>query len=60
MIAFPSLFRHVLVSPIKTQARLEPEIVLLLHQLNVLRRHVASKPKPTMADRVLFVWFHRL
>ena len=42
MITFLSLFLHVLISPTKTQARLEPEIVLLLHQLNVLRQDVAS------------------
>ena len=35
MIAFLSLFLHVLVSPLKTQARLEAEIVMLRHQLNV-------------------------
>ena len=60
MTAFLSLFLHVLVSPIETQARLEAEIVLLRHQLNVLRRRVPSKPKITMADRLLFVWLHRL
>jgi len=42
---FLKLFVHVLVSPFKTQARLEAEIVLLRHQLNVLRRRVPSKSK---------------
>jgi hypothetical protein len=42
MIAFLSLFLHVLVSPLKTPARLEAEIVMLRHQLNVLRRRVPS------------------
>src|SRR5712664_2861882 len=60
MIAFLSLFLHVVVSPFKTQARLEAEIVLLRHQLNVLRRRVPSKPKLSVADRLLFVWLHRL
>jgi hypothetical protein len=46
MIAFLSLFLHVLVSPFKTQARLEAEISVLRHQLNVLSRHAPSKPKP--------------
>ena len=32
MIAFLILFLHVLVSPFKTQAQLEAEIVLLRHQ----------------------------
>ena len=60
MIAFLSLFLHVLIAPFKTQARLEAEIVLLRHQLNVLRRHVPVKPRLAIADRVLFVWLYRL
>lgn len=60
MIEFLKLFVHVLVSPFKTQARLEAEIVLLRHQLNVLRRRVPSKPRLTVADRLLFVWLYRL
>jgi transposase InsO family protein len=42
------------------QARLEAEILVLRHQLNVLRRRVPSKPKLTVADRLIFVWFYRL
>src|SRR5512141_881424 len=60
MIGFLILFLHVLVSPFKTRARLEAEIVLLRHQLNLLRRRVPSKPKLTVADRLLFVWLFRL
>jgi len=60
MMAFLILFLHVLVSPFKTQARLEAEIVLLRHQLSVLRQRVPSRPKLTVADRLLFVWLYRL
>ena len=61
MIAvFLILLVHVLVSPYKTQARLEAEIVLLRHQLSVLRQRVPSRPKLTVADRLLFVWLYRL
>jgi hypothetical protein len=60
MMAFLVLLFHVVVSPFKTQARLEAEIVMLRHQLNVLRRRVAPKPKLTVADRLLFVWLYRL
>jgi hypothetical protein len=60
MIAFVSLFLHILVSPFKTQARLEAEISVLRHQLNVLRRQVLSKPRLTVADRLIFVWLYRL
>jgi transposase InsO family protein len=60
MIAFLILLVHVLVSPFKTRARLEAEIVLLRHQLSVLRQRVPSRPKLTVADRVLFDWLYRL
>src|SRR6266446_8651853 len=60
MIAFLILFVVVLASPFKTQARLEAEIVLLRHQLSVLRQRVPSKPRLTVADRLLFVWLYRL
>src|SRR5215469_8728444 len=53
MIAFLDLLLHVVVSPFKTQARLEAEIILLRHQLNVLRRRVPSPPKLVVADRLL-------
>jgi hypothetical protein len=56
MIEFLSLVAHIMVSPFKTRARLEAEIILLRHQLNVLRRRLPSKPKLTVADRLLFVW----
>src|SRR4030081_438239 len=58
MIAFLILLVHVLVSPFKTQARPEAEIVLLRHQLSVLRQRVPSKPRLTVADRLLFVWLY--
>jgi transposase InsO family protein len=60
MIEFLILLLHVLVSPFKTQARLEAEIVLLRHQLNVLRQRVPSTPRLTVADRLLLVWLYRL
>lgn len=59
MIAFLILVLHVLASPFKTQARLEAEIVMLRHQLTVLRRKV-PKPKLVPSDRLLFVWLYRL
>jgi hypothetical protein len=60
MIAFLSLLLHVVVSPFRTKARLEVEIILLRHQLNVLRRRVPSNPKLAVADRLVFVWLYRL
>jgi hypothetical protein len=38
MIAFLILVLHVVVALLKTKARLEAEIIVLRHQLNVLRR----------------------
>ena len=55
MINSLELFIHILVSPFKTQARLEAEIVPLRHQLNVLRRRAPSRLKLAIADRLLFV-----
>jgi transposase InsO family protein len=60
MIEFLSLVVHIVVSPFKTCARLEAEIILLRHQVNVLRRRLPPKPKLTVADRLLFVWLYRL
>ena len=40
MIEFLSLVAHIVVSPFKTRARLEAEIILLRHQVNVLRRRL--------------------
>jgi hypothetical protein len=60
MLDFLKLFVHVLVSPFKSKARLEAEIVVLRQQLMVLRRRLPSKPKLTVADRLLFVWLYRL
>ena len=58
MMAFLILFLHVLVSPFETRARLEAEIVLLRHQLNVLRRRVPSKPKLAVAFQYMAALAH--
>ena len=50
MIAFLSLLLHVLILPFKTQARLEAEIVLLRHQLNVLRRRRRLNTEPRAGE----------
>ena len=59
MLDFLSLFVRLLASPFRTQARLEAEITLLRHQLNVLGRQ-APKPRLTALDRLAFVWLYRL
>jgi hypothetical protein len=54
MIEFLSLLAHILVSPFKTRARLEAEIILLRHQVNVLRRrlYVSQKGIPHAIELV--------
>ena len=56
MLDFLKLFVHVLVAPFRTQAQLEAEITMLRHQLNVLQRQASSRPRLTVADRLLFAW----
>ena len=60
MVDFLRLLVHVLVSPFKSQARLEAEIIVLRHQLNVLRRGAPSKLRLTVGDRLIFVWLLRI
>lgn len=55
-----SLVLTIVFSPFKSKARLDAEIVMLRHQLNVLRRSVSSKPKLGPTDRLFFKWLYRL
>jgi hypothetical protein len=52
MIGFLELFVHILVSPLRTQARMEGEIVLLWHQLNVLRQRLRRCFRRTYVARI--------
>lgn len=60
MIPLLRLLLHIVISPFKTKAWLEAEIIMLRHQLNVLRRRFPSNPKFTVVDRLLFIWLYRL
>ncbi|SRR5260370_28298818 len=60
MLEFLSLVAHILVSPFKTRARLQAEIIVLRHQVNVLRRRLPAKPRLTVTDRLIFVWLYWL
>jgi hypothetical protein len=44
----------------RSSRRLEAEIVILRHQLNVLRRRMPSRARLTLIDRLIFVWLYRL
>jgi Integrase core domain len=45
---------------VRSKGRLEAEIVILRHQLNVLRRGMPSIARLTLIDRLIFVWLYRL
>ena len=44
----------------QSRQRLQAEIVVLRHQLNILRRKAPKRPRLSNSDRGLFVWLHRL
>jgi hypothetical protein len=57
VIAF--LFVRLLCDRFKSRRRLEAEILVLRHQLNVLQLRAPRRLCLTWADRVLFVWLYR-
>ena len=60
MIAIVFLFiRMLLCDCFKPRARLEAEILLLRHQLNILGQRAPNRPHLRWVDRVLFVWLYR-
>ncbi len=50
----------VVASRFKPRARLEAEVIILRHQLNVLRRAAPKRAKLTNLDRLILVWLYRL
>ena len=59
MVDVLKLLVHFLRGLFKPAAQLQAEIVILRHQLNVLRRGATKKPRLTAADRPLFIWLLR-
>ena len=59
MIAIAFLFVRVLCDCFKSRRRLEAEILMLRHQLNVLQQRAPRRLYLTWADRALFVWLYR-
>src|SRR5215204_3537890 len=59
MFAIAFLFVRALCDCFKSRQRLESEILMLRHQLNVLQQRAPSRPYLTWADRALFVWLYR-
>ena len=60
MIDVLKLVAWVLASSFKSRARLEVEILVLRHQLMILRRQAPSRLRLGVVDRLIFVWLYRL
>jgi len=59
MIAIALPFVRMLRDCFKSRSRLEAEIVVLHHQLNVLRLRAPRRLYLRWVDRLLFVWLYR-
>jgi hypothetical protein len=59
MIAIGLLFVRMLCDCFKSRRRLEAEILVLRHQLNVLQQRVPRRLHLRWADRALFIWLYR-
>ena len=59
MIAIAVLFVCVLCDCFKSRRRLEAEILVLRHQLNVLQQRAPRRLHLRWADRALFIWLYR-
>jgi hypothetical protein len=60
MIAILRLLIGALRDYFMSRRRLQAEVLVLRHQINILRRQVPSRVRPTASDRAIFVWLHRL
>ena len=59
MFTIAFLFVRVLCDCFELRRRVEAEILVLRHQLNVLQRRTPRRLYLTWADRALFVWLYR-
>jgi hypothetical protein len=59
MITIAVLFVRVLCGCFKPRRRLEAEILVLRHQLNVLQRRAPRRLHLRWVDRALFIWLYR-
>src|SRR6266480_5096426 len=59
MIAIGLLFVRMLCDCFKSRRQLEAEILVLRHQLNVLRQRAPRRLHLRWADRALFIWLYR-
>ena len=59
MIAIGLLFVRMVCDCFKSRRRLEAEILVLRHQLNVLQQRAPRRAHLRWADRALFTWLYR-
>ena len=59
MMAIAVLFVGILGDCFKSRRRLEAEILVLRHQLNVLQQRVPRRVHLHWASRALFIWLYR-
>jgi transposase InsO family protein len=60
MIDLLRLLCGALIGLLRSSTRREAEILVLRHQLNVLKRQAPKRPALSNLDRLLFVWLSRL
>jgi transposase InsO family protein len=60
MLHFAHLLFGLIAARFKSRARLEAEILILRHQVGILRRQMPKRVMLGGLDRLLFVWIHRL
>src|SRR5260370_35891236 len=59
MIAIGLLFVRMLCDCFKPRQQLQAEMLVLRHQLNVLRQRAPRRPHLRWADRALVIWLYR-
>src|SRR5450759_3640044 len=59
MIAIAFLFVRMVCDCFKSRRRLDAELLVLRHQLNVLRQRAPCRLNLRWVDRALFVWLYR-
>ena len=60
MLAFPIKLLLIVRSRLRSQARLQAEILVLRRQVLILGRKSPSRVRLRNVDRVLLVWLYRL
>ena len=60
MIFIVKLLIWSLLDCFKSRGRLEAEVAVLRHQLNILYRKTPKRVRPNGLDRAVFVWLYRL